>query len=51
MSNTDREMLLVLISQANIDAQLLMAKYKALVVAGFTPNQALEIVKARPLYE
>lgn len=45
------EMVPVLIRRAASDAELLMAKYKALVVAGFTEAQALEIVKTRPLYE
>jgi hypothetical protein len=46
-----KEMLPVLIRRAGSDAQLLMAKYRALVAAGFTEAQALEIVKTRPLYE
>jgi hypothetical protein len=33
------------------DAKYLKAKYDGLVAAGFTEAQALEIVKARPLYE
>lgn len=41
----------VLIQKAGADAQLLKAKYDALVKEGFTNEQALEIVKARPLWE
>jgi hypothetical protein len=45
------EMLPVLLRRAGADAQLLKAKYDALVATGFTADQALAIVKARPLYE
>lgn len=45
------ESLPVLIRRASIDAQMLKVKYDALVAEGFSKQQALEIVKSRPLYE
>jgi hypothetical protein len=39
------------IKKAAYDAGLLKAKYDALVGKGFKPEEALEIIKARPLFE
>lgn len=40
-----------LIKNAAVQAQFLKAKYDNLVSQGFTEQQALEIIKTRPLYE
>lgn len=39
------------IQNASIQAKVLKAKYDNLVSQGFTEQQALEIIKTRPLYE
>jgi len=46
-----KEKLPYLIQNTVLTAKLLKAKYDNLVDAGFTPEQAMDIVKARPLYE
>lgn len=40
-----------LIQNAALQAEFLKAKYDSLVTQGFTEQQALEIIKTRPLYE
>lgn len=39
------------IQSAAVTAKVLKAKYDSLVSEGFTEQQALEIIKVRPLYE
>ena len=46
-----QESMPAMIRKAGLDAQLLKAKYEALVAEGFTEAQALELTKGRPLYE
>lgn len=41
----------IMIESAKISAKVLKAKYDSLTAEGFTEQQALEIIKARPLYE
>ncbi len=40
-----------MIQNVTIAAKVFKAKYDSLVMEGFTEEQALEIVKTRPLYE
>ncbi|KHD86365.1 hypothetical protein NG54_03350 [Heyndrickxia ginsengihumi] len=40
-----------LIESTVIQGKILKAKFDNLIAAGFTEEQALEIVKARPVYE
>ncbi|GIN37806.1 hypothetical protein [Heyndrickxia oleronia] len=39
------------IQSTAVTAEVLKAKYDSLVSKGFTEQQALEIIKVRPLYE
>ncbi|KZN96489.1 MULTISPECIES: hypothetical protein [Aeribacillus] len=39
------------IQNVALNAKLLKAKYDSLLDAGFTDEQAMDIVKTRPLYE
>lgn len=40
-----------MIQNAAVSAKFLKAKYDSLIGEGFTEQQALEIIKVRPLYE
>ncbi|MED4977214.1 hypothetical protein NST70_13720 [Weizmannia sp. FSL K6-0777] len=46
-----RRSLPYLIENTAIQAKVLKARYDHLVVEGFKPEDALEIIKTRPLYE
>lgn len=46
-----RRQLPYFIQNASMTAKLLKAKYDSLVAEGFTAEQAMEIVKTRPMYE
>lgn len=41
----------VMMQKTSLDAQLLRKKYNSLVESGFSEQESLEIIKARPLYE
>jgi len=41
----------VIIKMIPIQANAMKVKYDALVAEGFTPEQALEIVKTRPIFD
>lgn len=46
-----REILPAQLQLAPLHAQQIRAKYNALVKEGFTKEEALEIVKSRPIFE
>jgi hypothetical protein len=50
-ADTMKAMIPALLQLAGHNAQLLYTRYVELKKAGFSEKEALEIVKARPLYE